>query len=264
MRSTIFGLSALAIAAATAAPAFAEDAPASDITVTGGATVVTDYRFRGLSQTDKKFAVQGTFTVAHSSGFYGTVWGSSIDDYIATTNGKSSDQEIDLILGYTKTFDAITVDGGVLYYYYPGSGGGTTDFFEPYLSVKGTFGPATVKVGAAYAPKQAGIGLTFFDGEDSTVFKKEDNLYLYGEVGGGLGDTGISLLGHLGYSKGRSFLTGGFKSYLDWNIGASYTWNHLTFGIQYVDTDAKKGDYFSGDGSNIAKAGVVGSIGVAF
>jgi len=254
MRSTIFGLSALAIAAATAAPAFAEDAPASDITVTGGATVVTDYRFRGISQTDKHFAGQGTFTVSHSSGFYASVWGSSIDDYVAA----GSDQEIDLILGYAKTFDAITVDGGVLYYYYPNSNGANSDFFEPYLSVKGAFGPVTAKVGAAYAPKQHAI---------AAFNERDDNLYLYGEVGGGLADTGISLLGHLGYSKGRSFLTGGLKDYLDWNIGASYTWNHITFGIQYVDTDLKKSDaggFFTNDDHFLAKAGVVGSIGVAF
>ena len=94
MRFNLLGMSALALAAVSA-PAFAQDAaaPASDFTVTGGATLVSDYRFRGISQTDKRFAVQGTLTVSHSSGFYATVWGSSIDDYIA--NG--SDQEIDLI-----------------------------------------------------------------------------------------------------------------------------------------------------------------------
>ena len=52
-------------------------------TVTGGATLTSDYRFRGISQTNKEPAVQGTFTITHSSGFYATWWGSSIDDYIA-------------------------------------------------------------------------------------------------------------------------------------------------------------------------------------
>jgi uncharacterized protein (TIGR02001 family) len=150
MRFNLLGMSALALAAVSA-PAFAQDAaPASDFTVTGGATLVTDYRFRGISQTDKRFAVQGTLTVSHSSGFYASVWGSSIDDYIA--NG--GDQEIDLIAGYSKAFSGITFDGGVLYYYYPGSGGITTDFFEPYASVKTTYGPVTAKVGVAFAPKQ--------------------------------------------------------------------------------------------------------------
>jgi uncharacterized protein (TIGR02001 family) len=250
MRKMTLGLSALALAA-IATPAFAEDAPASDLTVTGGATVVSDYRFRGISQTFKQFAGQGTFTVAHSSGFYATVWGSSIDDYVY--NG--SDQELDLIGGYTKTFGAATVDVGVLYYYYPGSGGINSDFFEPYASVKGTFGPVTAKLSAAYAPKQAAIGL--FDGLG--VFHKEDNLYVAGDLSGGIPNTPISLTAHVGHSFGPSYLTIG-KEYTDWSVGASYTWNHLTFGVSYVDTDK---DLFVGT-RNISKAGVVGSVGVAF
>ena len=111
-----------------AAPAAAVDL-GSGFSVGGGATLVSDYRFRGISQTDKRFAVQGTFTLSHSSGFYATWWGSSIDDYIAS----GSDAENDLILGYKKTFKSTTIDGGVLYYYYPGGCCGIpTDFAEPY------------------------------------------------------------------------------------------------------------------------------------
>jgi uncharacterized protein (TIGR02001 family) len=253
MRFTILGMSALALAAVSA-PAFAQDEPTPEITVTGSATVVSDYRFRGISQTDKRFAVQGGFTVSHASGFYASVWGSSVDDYIAA----GSDQEIDFIGGYTKTIGAATVDVGLLYYYYPGSsaafGPANTDFFEPYASVKGTFGPATAKLGVAYAPKQAAIGLT----DGLGVFHKEDNLYAYGELSGAVGP--ISLTSHLGYSHGPSFLTIG-DSYWDWNVGASYTWNHLTFGVSYVDTNKAA---FSPSGRNVAKAGVVGTLGVSF
>lgn len=250
MRFTILGMSAFALAAVTA-PAFAQDAaaPASDFTVTGGATVVSDYRFRGISQTDKRFALQGSLTVSHSSGLYVSTWGSSIDDYVAA----GSDQELDLIAGYTKTLGGVTLDGGVLYYYYPGSHGANTDFFEPYFSVKSTYGPVTGKLGVAYAPKQHAIAWSN---------SRDDNLYGYGELSGAVGP--IALTSHLGYSKGRSFLTGGLKGYWDWNVGASYTWNHLTFGVSYVDTDIKDSEAVSFTGRHIAKAGVVGSIGVSF
>ena len=140
MRTITLGLSALAFAA-IAAPAFAEDAPASDFTVTGGATVVTDYRFRGISQTNEKFAVQGTLGVSHASGLYVGVWGSSIDDYVAA----GSDQEIDIYGGYKHSFGAATVDVGVLYYYYPGSGGVNTDFIEPYASLLISFSNSSVE-----------------------------------------------------------------------------------------------------------------------
>jgi uncharacterized protein (TIGR02001 family) len=60
----------------SAAPAVAADLGAG-FSVGGGATLVSDYRFRGISQTDKRFAVQGTFTISHKSGFYATWWGSA-------------------------------------------------------------------------------------------------------------------------------------------------------------------------------------------
>lgn len=246
MRTPVLGFAALALAA-IATPALAQEAPPSEFTVTGGATLVSDYRFRGISQTDKRFAVQGTFTVGHSSGLYATVWGSSIDDYVAA----GGDQEIDLIVGYAKTIGDATIDGGFLYYYYPGSGGGNTDFFEPYISVKQTFGPVTAKVSAAYAWKQNAL---------SIGNGKEDNLYLAGDLSAGIPDTPIGLTAHIGYSDGPSYLTIG-DDYLDWGVGATYTWNHLTFGVSYVDTD---GTFITPSGRNASKAGVVASLGVAF
>ena len=110
MRCSTLLLAGLALAGAT--PAFAQDqtaaaatagptAPPATLTFNGTATVVSDYRFRGISQTDKNFAVQGTFTITHASGFYVSVFGSSVDDYV-TASGQGH-QEIDLIGGYKKT-----------------------------------------------------------------------------------------------------------------------------------------------------------------
>jgi uncharacterized protein (TIGR02001 family) len=229
-----------------AAPAVAADL-GGGFSIGGGATLVSDYRFRGISQTDKRFAVQGTFTVSHSSGFYATWWGSSIDDYIA--NG--SDAENDLILGYKKTFGSTTVDGGVLYYYYPGSHGANTDFAEPYLKVTQAFGPVSATGTIAYAPKQK--ALTIGNG-------KEDNLYLAGDVAYAIAKTPVSLTGHFGHSFGPSYLTIG-KEYSDWGLGATVTVKNLTAGLQYVDTNKS---LFSPSGRNISKGGVVASLGVTF
>ena len=240
-------------ALAVIAPAmlFASPAPAADlgkgVTVNGGATLVSDYRFRGISQTDKRPAIQGTFTVAHESGLYGTVWGSSIDDNVAA----GSDQEIDFILGYRKTFGGTTIDTGVLYYYYPGSGGGNTDFVEPFVSVAHAFGPVTAKATANYAPSQS--ALTIGNG-------KEDNLYLAADLSAAVADTGVSVSAHLGHSFGPSYLTIG-DEYTDWGLGLGYTVSALTFGLNYVDTD---GTFITPSGRNASKAGVVASVGVAF
>jgi uncharacterized protein (TIGR02001 family) len=229
-----------------AAPAAAEDL-GGGFSVNGGATIVSDYRFRGISQTDRRFAIQGTVSVSHASGFYATVWGSSIDDYVA--NG--SDAELDLIVGYKKSFGSTTVDGGVLYYYYPGSGGVNSDFAEPYLSVAQAIGPATLKGTINWAPKQKALAL---DG-----VHKESGLYLAGDASVAIPKTPVSLTGHIGHSFERNYITFG-EEYTDWSLGALVTHKNVTLGIAYVDTDTT----LFGSSRNVSKAGVVGSLGVAF
>lgn len=256
MRSTLQGLAILAFAA-TSSPVFAQDEssetdPPKAITVSGGATIVSDYRFRGISQSDKDFAVQGSVTVSHESGVYATIWGSSIDDYVAA----GADQEIDLIVGWKKEVaSGTTLDMGVTYYYYPGAEklvpGYDSDFFEPYVSLSHTFGPVTGKVSAAYAPKQNAL---------SVGAGKEENLYIAGDLSAGVPGTPVSVSAHLGHSFGPSYLTIG-NGYTDWNLGLSYTTGPVTLGVTYVDTDKS---LFSPSGKNISKAGVLGTIGVSF
>ena len=255
MRTSFIGLAAVALAA-VAGPALAQEAapeaPKSPFTVSGGATLTSDYRFRGISQTNKHFAVQGTINVTHESGLYVGTWGSSVDDYIA--NG--GDAEVDLYGGFKYNFSGTTADVGLLYYYYPGSGGVNSDFIEPYASLSHTFGPVGAKIGAAYAPKQHGL----YVGRKS----REDNLYVYGEGSVTIPNTAFSITGHVGHTFGPSYLSIG-KEYTDWNVGASYAWHGLTFGVSYVDTN-KNAFYVTPGGSlrNISKAGVVGSVGASF
>jgi uncharacterized protein (TIGR02001 family) len=245
-RHFLIGLVAAGLSVMSSA-ALAQGEPPPAFTISGGATLVSDYRFRGISQTDKRFAVQGSFTIAHESGFYGTVWGSSIDDYVY--NG--ADQEIDFILGYRRTVGGTTFDVGALYYYYPGSGGINSDFIEPFASVAHTFGPVTAKASVAYAPKQAALSIG--DG-------KEDNLYVAGDLTVGVPDTPVSLSAHLGRSFGPSYLTIG-EEYTDWSLGASFTHKNLTFALAYVDTDDV---FITPSGRNASKAGIVASVGVSF
>ena len=257
-KSLLMGLSALAITTGFAAPAAAAEL-GGGFNINGCATVVTDYRFRGISQSFKNFAVQGTVSLSHESGFYATVWGSSIDDYVAF----GGDVELDFILGYKKTFGGTTVDVGVLYYYYPGSSelvsGINSDFFEPYASVSHTFGPVTAKASVAYAPKQKGLAWNN---------SKDDNLYLAADLSGALPGTPVTLTAHVGHSFEESWITGGQK-YTDWSLGASYTTGPLTIGVSYVDTNKElfttSDPFFLGvHVKDIMKAGVVGSVGVAF
>lgn len=256
MRSYL--LIALPLLAGVSTAALAEDtAPPPAFTVTGGATLISDYRFRGISQTNKRFAVQGTLGVSHASGFYVGTWGSSIDDYVA--NG--SDQEIDLYGGYKHTWAGTAVDVGLLYYYYPGSGGANTDFFEPYINASHTFGPLSAKIGGNFSWSQRALGYT--NAKTGVSHGKGTGFYGYGELSAAVPGTGISLTGHLGHSFDRNYITFG-SEYTDWSLTAAYTWKQLTFSVAYVDTTGKRSTFVTGTGRNPVKAGVVGAVGVAF
>lgn len=236
MRFSTISLGALALA--TAAPAMAQDttaaadAPAETkaVTITGNFGVVSDYRFRGLSQSHEHVAAQATVNVNHESGLYVGTWGSTIDDDYSLPG--YGNYEVDLYAGYTKTLkNGVGFDVGMLYYLYPTAPKvNDTDFFEPYASVNYTVGPANIKVGGNYAWKgQSGLG-------------DDDNLYLYSNVAVTIPNLPIpvKLLGHVGRSDGA---LGGFNlsatddNYLDWSLGAETSFKGFTIGISYVDTD---------------------------
>lgn len=204
--------------AATATPAFAqEEAEAPDaFTITGSATVVSDYRFRGFSQTNEEATIQGGFTVAHESGLYVGTWGSGI--------GFNNGSEIDVFAGFAKEVTSgLTADVGVTAYFYPGAA--DTSIYEPYFSLTGTVGPATIKGGLAWA----------WGGQDS--LGDDSAIYAYTDVAVGIPETPLKLKGHLGYAKSDSFLGGLDGEVFDYSFGAEVTWKALTLGVSYVNTD---------------------------
>ncbi|GGA35196.1 TorF family putative porin [Sphingomonas psychrolutea] len=269
MRISTMTLGALLLAA-SATPAFAQDAPTApppEITVNATAAIVSDYRFRGISQTDKQFAFQGSITVTHASGFYVSAWGSSVTDYVVA--GGNARQEIDLIAGYSKTINGIKLDGGVLYYFYPRdkTPGVHSDFFEPYVDISTTLGPVTAKATVNYAPKQKALALDQTGVGSSFNSRSRDNVYLAGDFTGAIPKTPFSLTAHLGHTFGTSWLASSFgkgkeqDGYTDWALGVTATYKVLTLGVSYVDTDAKFNNLV---GAVESKSGVVASLTASF
>ncbi len=243
-------------AALFASPVLAQDAsvapspaPSPALTITGGVTGVSQYRFRGISLSDEKPALQGTINLNHKSGFYVGAWSSSLDGF-GELGG--SNIELDLYGGYKKDVGAgFVTDVGLLYYAYPGSKGGNFEFFEPYANVAKAIGPGTAKVGVAFAPSQKALG-------------NHSNLYTFGEYALPLKGTPITLNSHVGYSKGKTALTPG-DHYLDWSLGASAAWRNLTFGASYVDTNISRRDALSvGATKDIVDRAIVLSVGASF
>jgi len=124
MKKTMISVSLAAALSAVAMTSVAQTAtlakePEPDWTVTGNATLVSDYRFRGFSQTNFGPAFQGGFDVAHSSGFYLGNWNSNVAQ--ALYNGASL--ETDLYGGFKgELMKDLGFDVGVLHYMYAKSG----------------------------------------------------------------------------------------------------------------------------------------------
>ncbi len=278
MLTSIRGLVAASVLAAglAATPAFADETdPPSDFTISGNAAIVSDYRFRGLSLSGGDFAGQAGIGVSHSSGFYVGTWASNIqgadksvqlDNGLGVVgsydNGSFGSMELDLFAGWTgKVSSALTADVGLLYYVYPNAKNRTalaasipgpsgypkflgytdydTDYFEPYASLTYAFGPATAKLGIAYAWDQSALG-------------HDDNLYIYTDLGSSIPNTPVSVSAHLGYTDGAlspDLLTGkGTGGGFDYSVGATYNITpKLAIGVSYVGVDGDSIDGFSDD-----------------
>jgi uncharacterized protein (TIGR02001 family) len=239
------------LAAITATPVLAEEASPPDpaLKVSGGVTLASQYRFRGISLSDEHAALQGTINLNNKSGFYAGVWGSNIDGW-GELGG--SNLELDLYGGWKgEVTKRITLDAGLLYYAYPGSKGGEFEFFEPYAKVSGNIGPVLSTIGVAYAWKQDALA-------------DNDNVYLFNDNSLPIKGTPITLTSHVGYSSGGSALAAG-DDYTDWALGASAAWKNLSFGISYVDTDIHDAQAISvGATKEIVDSAIVATLTASF
>jgi uncharacterized protein (TIGR02001 family) len=237
-------LAALAVLAFAAAPARAQDdAPgpaaeqaaddgAFDITLT--ATIVSDYRFRGVSASDRDPSAQSSVDISWR-GFYAGAWASSIAR-TADTN-----VELDLYAGYAGTAGPIEYEVGAIAYLYPG-GDGTADVYEATGAMSYRLGPVSAKLSGFYAPDQANLA--------------GDNFYLSMEAKVGIPATPFTLFGQAGRERGSFY---GRKH--DWSFGAEFTRGPFTASLGYHDTDLN--GITSGLGRDV-RGSVVASAGFEF
>jgi uncharacterized protein (TIGR02001 family) len=213
-------LALLLLAGAWAAPVHAQQNVGGGFTISGGVTGTTDYRFRGVSQSNGDPAIQGDVTLDHESGFYVGGFASTLSDDL-----RPGEIELTGYVGYTREIASGTeIDLGVQLYGYPNNGSLTNaSYFEPYASVRHTLGPVTAELGAAYAPEQEALA-------------DNDSLYVFGDLSGGIPFTPVTITARVGYTSGPARFTG-FVDYLDWRVGAEYTRGPATLRLEYVDTD---------------------------
>lgn len=212
---------------------------AAPFAITGSAAVVSQYRFRGISQSDNKPVAQGAFTVTHRSGLYLSTWGSSASRNDAVDIGGT---EIDLFGGYTRALGktGLTVDAGLYGYVYPGSRravGTSESYYEIYGSLAKTAGPVTAKAGVYYAPDQH-----YFSAFGTPT---RHNVYEYGELSYAFAKLPLTLHSHVGHTGGGLDYAG--HDYVDYVVGAGTKWKALTFDISLVGTDLSRRDTAAAD-----------------
>lgn len=206
-----------AIAWGVAGAAHARD---PEWTVEGRAGVVSDYRDRGYTLSDGEPAVQGEITVGHVSGFYGGVWGSSIDEYGVGADGDGADIEVTLYAGWAGAVGGFDVDVGVWGNLYPD--GDEVNYVEFPLQVGRSVGAATFTTGVVWAPAQTGT-------ED------EANTWLWTRAEYAPEAWPVSLHAQLGHEDG-GFAPDGKT---DWRVGVEAPVGAFTVGLDWVDSDTE-------------------------
>jgi uncharacterized protein (TIGR02001 family) len=251
-------LSVVAALAFSAAPALAADMPVkaapaapaaapSQWDVLFGTALTTNYVYRGISQSDRKPAVQGYFEVDFKPTdwvtLYAGIWGSSINPFIANA-------EFDNTAGARFTWGNFGLDLGAVYYYYPDPNAGNL---------------AIAVVGRS--------SIDFVEFYAKPSYKVADWLTVSGQLQGGdnYGNTGQSAwyysgmvtvtppltlpagvtfsasaeVGRQTYSSGYVALpglfipgvNGGVVDYTQWNAGIDLVYKAITLDLRYYDTD---------------------------
>lgn len=237
-------LAILALALSTALPALAQEAAAPADPLSFNVSVTTDYRYRGISQTRLKPALQGGADYASPSGFYIGTWGSTIK--WIKDGGGDAPVEIDVYAGYkTEVSKDLLLDVGVLQYYYNKNKlNPSANTLELYGAL--TAGPATAKL--SYSTSN------LFGFADS-----KGSLYLDLSATFDLGD-GLMLTPHLGRQDVRHNKT---YSYTDYSLTLSKDFSGLVFSGAIVGTDTDA--YVGGPSAkNLGKAGLVLSLKKSF
>ncbi len=243
---------------------FAQAAPATTLTYNAG--VVTDYRYRGITQSRNEAAVQGGVDYAHKSGFYVGAWASTIkwiadNSYNANTGGTrtgtdiTGNMELDLYGGYK--FDLakdVTMDVGYMRYQYQGNnlemtGGtarsvyGNANTNEIYTAI--TMGPITAKYSYSL-----GDLFGYVDSKGSGYFDLSANFEVI---------PSWTVTPHVGRQTVNFTAQGVNASYNDMSLTVTKDFGKgLTTSLSYHGTNAEGGIYSSSfDGKYLGDRGAV-------
>jgi uncharacterized protein (TIGR02001 family) len=241
MRKTLL---VTALAAAAALPGVASAQASSPHSLSGNLSIVSDYRFRGISQTFLEPAIQGGIDYSHSSGFYLGNWNSNVSS-LGYVDGTI---EMDIYGGFKFPAGPFTLDVGLLQYLYPGA----------------------KNAGVKYDTLEAYIGASWkwFTLKYSVTL--DDYFGVANSDGSGYLDLGFSyeiapkltLVAHYGDQTVENSPT---SDYSDTKLGITYDLNGWVLGLAYYDTDLVVNQMnAAGKTEDVGDSGVVFSVSKSF
>jgi uncharacterized protein (TIGR02001 family) len=216
-----------------------------------GAGIMSDYNFRGISQSDRGPAVTAYFEPRYN---FNANWQGYIG--IAGTSVKLAQDptmELDLYGGIRATFGPLAFDFGAIYYAYPGGdlilypNGNISledqNFWEVYAKGTYTFNPMFA-IGASvyYSPSWLNTGAdgTYVSGNakftaPSAWFPADWGSYVSGEVG-------RYMIGTPDFNAVVYPAPVDLPDYTYWNVGFGFTYKAFTLDLRYHDTDLSEGE----------------------
>ena len=235
----------------------------------GSAGFYSDYRFRGLSQTDESPAVQGTIEWSVDTPVEGVsltigAFGSNINFTPIDTQGllgpgeDDGSIEVDYYGSLSGSIGDVGVSVGGIYYHYPDASNSLNqDFFEVTFGLSYDFtDDISAGVDYAYSPD--------FFGDSG------DAHHIRGNASWNLSfipsPFPLSLAGGVGYQSNE---TDGFfnsddptdNDYIYWDVGlTAEIHKNVSLSVQYIDTDTE----LTFDQRDVADSTVVGSISISF
>jgi uncharacterized protein (TIGR02001 family) len=239
LSAALFGVFASAAMAQTAAPA-------SPHTFSANIGVFSDYRFRGISQTNKDAALQGGIDYSHSSGFYLGNWNSNVSDNVIL----DGNVEIDLYGGFKfEPVKDLVLDLGVLQYYYPSAEvDATTDYDTTEVYIGATYKWFSAKYSHAVSDDVFGLtnqrGSYYLDLNANFEIANKTTLNLH--------------VGRMKFDDNALDV-----SYTDWKVGVTYDLGFASLGLAYIDTNAGS-FYTSTTGRNLRSDTAVLSLSKVF
>jgi uncharacterized protein (TIGR02001 family) len=250
-------VSSLAALAFSAGTALAADPPKWDYGA--GAGIVSDYLFRGVTQSNHKPSFSAYFEPRYNINPNLQLYAGISYETIRFANDANS--EIDFYGGIRPTLGKLALDIGYWYYYYPGgtcyfgnaacprtlSNGNVikkdVSFWEIYFKPTYNFSDSfSIGANLFYSPNFLNTGA---DGTYASVtykytfpaFKNGVAVYTSGELGYQWLGTSDAFYGVPAFPNGINY-----KDYATWNIGLGWTYKVFTVDLRYTDTDLSKGD----------------------